>query len=750
MTNRRLIVIMLAGVLSALPCTQSSAQEGYTGLVCRGVEESGRLYIGQPGFGPHLVSLFVTGANPLSATQTLPEHVAWVNDPLHSYVADGTGAMVIWAHPSDGQFDGIMALEGLTGIEVNYAGDALAREALWDRVLTACANEGRPFLWGFGDDDTHSSERANLSWFAARLPEFSELALKHALRSGSFYISNGPLIDDIQVEGDAISLALPQEAEVLWLRAGQHLSKDDPGPINVTTEAGAGNCLRREEGVTQARFSLADAGVPAGELKFIRAVVRTDPTHVAQTQPFRVSADGAIANPYADAGEWVRGQSHNHIDPGPRNRTGIIRYRLDYQEFGQLASFSTDYSYWESPYQWHPDDGTPQIEAIRPDRVPQGEPVEVTVSGVNFAPGAEAMIAGRTLATEAAGEDLTVLVPADLPAGIHDLTVTNPDGFRDTVAQGFTVQEPGATSHGWQHWTPADGLPYDRAIAVAAAGDDIYVATIGGVGRWHDGAWQTEGLPSSSTYHAVVGPDGRPWLSGSGGIFSMDPDGTWTTHKVGQGEKLTPQTSMERWGRLGFDAEGRLWAGNRWGRGIGVRHPDGTWERITTTAGGAPSNSPSAPACAADGTLWLGFANGLYRRIGGEWQPVQPPDELADCRFMIVLTPSADGGMWAAVTGNPGSGGVIRFDADGNAVETLTPQNSPLPSTRVRDILVTSTGDVWFASDMGVARLGADGKWQSVTSLTTGLGCNIVLGLAEASDGSIWFATARGVSRYTP
>jgi len=59
-------------------------------------------------------------------------------------------------------------------------------------------------------------------------------------------------------------------------------------------------------------------------------------------------------------------------------------------------------------------------------------------------------------------------------------------------------------------------------------------------------------------------------------------------------------------------------------------------------------------------------------------------------------------------------------------------------------------GDVWFASDMGVARLGADGEWEAITSLTSGLGCNIVLGLDEGPDGSIWFATARGVSRYTP
>ncbi|MEN6346215.1 MAG: hypothetical protein ABFE16_13025, partial [Armatimonadia bacterium] len=165
----------------------------YRGLLCRGVEESGRLLIGQPGFGPHLVSLFVTGPNPLSASQTTAQHVAWAIDPLHSYVADGFGSLVVWAHPSRGDIPGILALPGLTGLDVNYTGDGLSREALWDQVLTACYDAGRPFLWAYADDDTHSRTNINLSWYAARLPQQDEFALKAALRTGAFYVSNGPL-----------------------------------------------------------------------------------------------------------------------------------------------------------------------------------------------------------------------------------------------------------------------------------------------------------------------------------------------------------------------------------------------------------------------------------------------------------------------------------------------------------------------------------------------------------------------------
>lgn len=746
--GRRCLVFTLSAALATSMAHLANAQENYRGLICRGVEESGRLYIGQPGFGPHLVSLFVTGPNPLSATHTLEQHMAWVTDPLHSYVADGTGALVVWAHPSDAQARDILALAGLTGIEVNYGGDALSREALWDRILTACANEGRPFLWGFAADDTHSYERANLSWFAARLPEVTEFALKRALREGGFYISNGPVIDDIQMADGTISLTLGQEADVLWLCAGQHLAADPDAPVTVGTEPGAGHCLQYDRGVTRARFTPAEAGVPLSELKFVRAIVRTNPTKIAQTQPFRVTAEGTIDNPYSPVGEWVRGQTHNHSDASPGDHTRIKQYRLAYQAFGQLASFCTDYSYWETPYQWLPEDGTPRIEAVTPDRVRQGEAVEATITGVNLAPGGEVMIAGRPVAVTAHDGVLRIRVPGDLPAGIHDLTVTNPDGFRDTLAQGFTVQEPEANNRGWRHWTTADGLSWDRCICVECIGDEAWVGTIRGVSHWDGESWEVpRGLPA--TYSIARGPEGELWFATGGGIVCLAPDGTRTKYTVGQPEKLARASSIERWGRLAFDARGQLWAGHRWNGGLGVRRPDGTWERLATTAGDIPSNAPTAPACDASGTLWMGFSTGLYRLVDGRWQPVPMPEELANCRFVIALEPSPDGGMWAAVTGGPGAGGVVRFDADGSG-QAFTPDNSPLPSTRIRDILVTSSGDVWFASDLGLARVSPDGTWHSVTSLTSGLGCNIVLDLAEDASRRIWCATARGVSCFDP
>src|SRR5206468_5776080 len=105
----------------------------------------------------------------------------------------------------------------------------------------------------------------------------------------------------------------------------------------------------------------------------------------ALTQPFAISAAGAISNPYPASGIWVTGQSHNHVDAGIGDTTSINTYRAHYQAVGQIAAFETAYSYWESPYQ-HPDgDGFPDVASVSPTKViPCGSSAAITVTGVNF------------------------------------------------------------------------------------------------------------------------------------------------------------------------------------------------------------------------------------------------------------------------------------------------------------------------------------------------------------------------------
>lgn len=742
---RRFVPILL---LSAVIPVCSHSQT-YRGLVCRGVEESGRLIIGQPGFGPHLVSIFCTGPNPLSASETVPQHLAWVNDPLHSYVLDGTGAMCIWAHPIQQKPETLLAAPGLAGFELNYTGWALAFDELADGIWRGCVAANRPFLWGYAADDTHASGKKGLSWFEARLPETSELALKQALRSGAFYVSSGPAITNITSTADTTQIELAEPGDVCWLRAGQFLAAegDGPLPVEVTTEPGKNRCLQLDRGVKASTLSLGKLSVPLRDLQFVRAIVGLEGNRMAQTQPLRILPDGRIVNQYPATGAWIRGQTHNHSDTPPWSNVGLQKYRLGYQDKGQAASFCTDYSYWESPYQWAPEDGVPEVLSVRPAKAITGQPCRATLRGVNFGDGPVVRIGTRQVRVlDHAPDRARVELPANLKPGQYDVVVDN-DRFRGNLALGFTVQEPQAENAGWTSYTTADGLVYQRCIAIACPSDEVWVGTIYGLSILRDGQWRkmVQETGGHSIYAITADPDGSVWVATDAGLAHYTADGEWRPVVVGQTDKIQKGRAPERWGRMVFDREGTLWAVNRWSAGLGKRR-DGQWQRLTAEADGIPTNSPITIACDKSGAVWLGH-DGLNRLVGGRWEKVEIPAE-AGGRTVAALAALPDGSMLAAINSDPDKGALVIF-RDGQA-RVIPINRTALPSPRIRDVLVSRAGDTWFATDYGVTRWDGRGKWRHYDAANSGLGCNIVLGLAEDAQGRIWMATADGVSCFAP
>lgn len=740
----------LAPILMLLVVMPVFAQTAtYQGLVCRGVEESGRLIIGQPGFGPHLISIFSTGPNPLSASQTVLQHVAWVADPLHSYVPDGTGALCIWAHPDQQKPETLLAVPGLTGFELNYNGWATEYEELADGIWRGCVAADRPFLWGYAADDTHSSGPKGRSWFEARLPERTELALKQALRTGAFYVSDGPVIANVTSTADTITIELPEPGDVCWLRAGQFLSAEDEKllAIEVTKEVGKNRCLQLDRAVKSSTISLSKLSIPLRDLQFVRATVGLEATKMAQTQPFRILPDGKIANPYPAAGDWVRGQTHNHSDTPPWSTVGLQRFRLGYQDKGEAASFCTDYSYWESPYQWAPEDGTPQVLSVGPAKALAGQKARITIRGVNFGDNPVVRLGThRAQVIEHEPDRVRIDLPADLKPGQYDVVVDN-DRFRGNLALGFTVQQPQAENDGWSTYTTADGLGNQRCIAIACPRDEVWVGTIYGLsilraGQWRNVVKETGG---HSIYAMTTDPDGPVWVATDIGLAHCSADGTWQPAAVGQIDKIEKGRSAERWGRMTFDHEGTLWAVNRWSAGLGVRR-GGQWQRLTVKADQIPTDSPITIACDKAGVVWLGHY-GLNGLVGGKWEKVEIPVE-AGGRTVAALAALPDGAMLAAINSDPDKGALVVFK-DGKS--TVIPiDKTALPSPRIRDVLVSRAGDTWFATDYGVTRWDGAGKWRHYDAVNSGLGCNIVLGLAEDAQGRIWMATAEGVSCFAP
>lgn len=729
-------------------------------LVCRGVEETGQSLLGDPSFGPHLLSLFVTGRNPLAGSQSVKEHVAWVNHPLHSYVADGTGALCVWAHPSPSlaEVEKIMEVPGLTGVEVSYRGDGVTRDELWDRLLSRCYDANRPFLYGFAADDTHSLTDIDKAWFAALVETVDSFSLKKALRSGAFYISNGPRIDEIRVEGATVTLRLPLECDVLWLRAGQFLARDAPEGYPIGPMIGKNHCLKHDKGVRCSTIRLAE-WADCSEFKYIRGIVRKDANGVAATQPWRLNQDRNLANPYPERGVWIRGQTHNHTDTPPGVASGLPAFREAYRKRGQEASFATDYSYWETPMQCLSEDGTPQIEALSQSSIVAGTEARVVVTGQNFAPGARCQIGGcrddpnlDVACCYLATNKVEVVLPGSIAPGIYDLSITNPDRLRGTHAQAIRIREKRPVGE-WCNFTPADGLVCARSICVACVENAVWVGSPLGVSVFGDQRWTTlkrGGLPSSPfvAYSILNSPAGDIWISTGNGMIRRDAQGKWKSEMIGQCDRLSKappwiKEDPERWGRMAIDQTGILWLASLAGAGLGMRQAN-RWERLLAEE--LPCVPQTSVACDSTGTVWLGTQNGLYQRIREKWQQVKLPIKL-ETPHICAIAPGLNGETWCAVTEafRPDAGGVVCFR--GSEASVYLPTQGKLPSARIWDILVAKNGKVWFASDFGLTCLSpAQGSWVTLNSINSDLLCDSVRALAEDQNGSLWCATAQGVS----
>lgn len=726
----------------------------------RGTEDAGRTYVGEPvsPFIGHLTLLFVTGKNPTPGAGSMQDTVDWGNNPLHSCVADGTGALVVYAHPDAA--DRVLLLNHLTGMDVFHEDEIPSvypyRDQMWDAVNTSLDAQGRPLLWGFAADDSHSTQPGafNYARNVSLVPSADVYSIKAALRSGAFYTTNGPGVDAVSVSGTRITVTASQSSTILWLRAGQYNSGSS---FVQTTAIGSGRALHIDSAVTTSTLDIAQLGLALADLHFVRAIVQTSSTTYALTQPFRVSADGAISNPYPAGGIWVAGQSHNHDDAwiggGPSR---LITFRSNYLAVGQQAPFETAYSYWEYPFQGLDSDGYPDVKAVSPAKVPHAALPRITLTGVNFTSGLTVQAGDYVLSDVAvlSPTQLSATVPLSVPPGAYDLVVTNPNALRGTAAGALVVQEPTADDTGWASYQSPD-LPWNQATSIEAVGDDMWVGTMQGAARYARGAWSSyiptggQNVWAQGIYDVIAEPAGGIWFS-SEGMWYQGASGTfpWAYSRPTNG------ATSERWGRMAFDASGRLWATSRAGEGLAVRSTSGTWTRWTRASSGMPLDDAQTIARDSQGNMWVGFNGGygVWKWTGSSWQQVAIPSLLNHAPDPLVVRAGQGGDMWVAVAPRnmsytPTQSGAVRFRVDGSYDIYQSP---PLPQPRLTDILAARNGDVWFASRGGVARLDRLGEWTTFTSANSGLVSDVVMAMAEDSTGRIWFATANGVSSYTP
>jgi hypothetical protein len=183
----------------------------------------------------------------LNIKKTIPSGLVSNIQELIDLIRSEGGEAVI-AHPywSGLTLNDISSLNGHLGIEIFNStcffcigkGHSVIH---WDDLL----NKGN-LMWGFAVDDTHQhfNEYRPIdicaAWIMARMPELTEENVMHAIKSGHFYSSTGPAINNISIQDGKI-----------------HVSTSEVKIINFIANANNGESFTAKNGsITEAEYRI--------------------------------------------------------------------------------------------------------------------------------------------------------------------------------------------------------------------------------------------------------------------------------------------------------------------------------------------------------------------------------------------------------------------------------------------------------------------------------------------------------------
>jgi predicted metal-dependent phosphoesterase TrpH len=128
------------------------------------------------------------------------------------------GGEVIFAHPywSGHTTREMLAVDGYIGLEVyngsfHYTGKGYS-SVQWDQLM----NTGK-ILPAVATDDVHSSKVVGHSWIMIKAKELTVDAVMDALRSGSYYASCGPAIEDFRIENGIAKVKCSPAVEIYFM-----------------------------------------------------------------------------------------------------------------------------------------------------------------------------------------------------------------------------------------------------------------------------------------------------------------------------------------------------------------------------------------------------------------------------------------------------------------------------------------------------------------------------------------------------
>lgn len=310
----------------------------------------------------------------------------------------------------------------------------------------------------------------------------------------------------------------------------------------------------------------------------------------------------------------------------------------------------------------------------------------------------------------------------------------------------------------WVHYTKADGLTSNHVSWITTQGNDVWFASKeDGVSRFDKitGQWtqykQADFLADNDVREITRDPDGNLWMATVSGISIYNPsthgweiiskeDGLPTPYittvnvesqwpESGKSEPIEISTSSK--------TNAQVWIGTD--RGIGTRPGvGGEWE-FHSHAQLQTQGEFFVTAIAIDGsTLWIGTSSGpaIYNTISQEWTQLDIPKSHSNPLILSVL--AADGTVWFG-----GAEGVWRYAI---ADKKMYRAADGLPDNYVNVLLATDE-TLWAGTRQGLAQYDAtQNRWRPMPFNAQLPAVNVTA--LDFRDGVLWIGTPNGLGSY--
>lgn len=309
-----------------------------------------------------------------------------------------------------------------------------------------------------------------------------------------------------------------------------------------------------------------------------------------------------------------------------------------------------------------------------------------------------------------------------------------------------------------------DGLPHSLTTALAQDQRGlVWIGSLGGLVRYDGHRMQVFtatgnsriDLPDAYVRSLVPLPDGDMLIgTNSGGVTRFDAL-TNTFHAYPIGNNGTSDRKIYAMARDGKDG---IWIATE----RGLDHLDLRTNRIFPVPTG-PGTSPRNFAVLQDreGNLWLGNNNGLFVRAAGSNAFVRAPRAAADAEIDSALNDGIwsihedrEGRLWVGST----QAGAVYRDTTGqwHTIKGFSGyQRGHERHPTARGFMEVGAGTMWIATDgSGLLAFEPDsGTLHAIshdTAMPSSLPGDSVRALLRDQQGNIWAATDLGVARYNP